>query len=187
MNLAQYDNRHYAPGAGIIKRAVWYVVNAVLFNSWLWPGSRLKCALLRGFGAQVGYGVVIKPRVNIKYPWYLNLGNHVWLGEGVWLDSLTRIFIASNVCISQEAYLLTGNHNYKDPAFGLIVEEVHVEECVWIGARAVVCPGTRVKRGSVLTAGSVLRRDSDEWGIYRGNPAVWVRRRNLDVQGSAHG
>ena len=187
MNLAHYDNRHYDPGAGIVKRALWYVVNAVLFDSWLWPESRLKCALLRAFGARVGQGVVIKPRVNIKYPWYLALGDHVWLGEGVWIDSLARISIASNVCISQEAYLLTGNHNYKDPAFGLVVKDIHIEEGTWIGARAMVCPGVRVRRGTVLTACSVLRRDSVEEGIYSGNPAVWVRQRNMEEQKVAHG
>ena len=180
MNLAHYDNSHYDPGAGGIKRALWYIVNAVLFNSWLWPESHLKCAMLRVFGAQVGLGVVIKPRVNIKYPWYLALGDHVWLGEGVWIDSLTCVRIASNVCISQEAYLLTGNHNYKDPAFGLMVDEIHIEQGVWIGARAIVCPGVHVRRGTVLTAGSVLQADSKEDGIYRGNPAAWVRWRRAE-------
>jgi putative colanic acid biosynthesis acetyltransferase WcaF len=187
MNLAQYDNSHYDPGAGMIKRALWYVINAVLINSWLWPESRLKCAILRAFGAQIGHSVVIKPRVNIKYPWYLTLGNHVWLGEGVWLDCLARISIASNVCISQEAYLLTGNHNYKDPAFGLVVSDIHVEDEVWIGAKAVVCPGVRIKRGTVLTAGSILRHNSEEWGIYSGNPAIWVRRRDLAMAVSSRG
>lgn len=187
MNLAEYDNSDYDPGAGTLKRLAWYVVNATLFDSWLWPESRLKCAILRMFGARVGRGVVIKPRVNIKYPWFLTLDDHVWLGEGVWLDNLAPIFVASNVCLSQEAYLLTGNHNYKDPAFGLTVAEIHVEEGVWIGARAVVCPGVKVRRDTVLTVGSVLRNDSEEGGVYGGIPAVLMRRRNVEPRIRAHG
>lgn len=185
MNLAQYDNRHYDPGASLIKRGTWYIINAVLFNSWLWPGSRLKVFMLRAFGASVGHGMVIKPRVNIKYPWYLSIGDHVWLGEGVWIDNLAQVSIASNVCLSQDAYLLTGNHDYRDPAFGLIIGEVQIEEGAWISARAVVCPGVRVGRDTVVTVGSVLRRDSEIGGIYTGNPAVLVNRRYPGVLGAA--
>ena len=100
MKLAQYDNRGYDPGAGTAKRALWYVVNAVLFDSWLWPASSLKVTVLRLFGARVGHGVVIKPRVNIKYPWHLTLGDHVWLGEGVWIDNLATVVIASRPMLS---------------------------------------------------------------------------------------
>jgi putative colanic acid biosynthesis acetyltransferase WcaF len=187
MNLAHYDNRHYRPGAGALKCALWYIVNALLFDSWLWPEMRLKRALLRIFGARVGRGVIIKPRVNIKYPWHLQLGDHVWIGEGVFIDSLAPVLIASNVCISQEAYLLTGNHDYRDPAFGLITGEIHVEEGVWIGARAIVCPGIRLSRLTVLTAGSVLQRDSAEGGVYRGNPAAWIRHRTGVERAAPHG
>lgn len=177
MNLAQYDKRGYDPGGGPCKRGLWYVVNAVLFNSWLWPGSGLKVSILRRFGAKVGVGVVIKPRVNIKFPWHLTVGDYVWIGEGVWIDNLVKVAIGSNVCLSQEAYLLTGNHDYKDPAFGLVLGEIEIREGAWIGARAMVCPGVCVKESTVLTAGSVLRSDSEVAGVYSGMPAARVRRR----------
>ena len=35
----------------------------------------IKVRLLRLFGAQVGVGVNIKPNVNIKYPWLLEIGD----------------------------------------------------------------------------------------------------------------
>ncbi len=180
VNLSGYDNAGFSPGASMIKRAVWYVINAFLFNSWLWPGSSLKCAILRMFGATVGRGVVIKPRVNIKYPWRLELGDHVWIGEDVWIDNLAPVYIASNVCVSQGAYLLTGNHNYKDPYFGLVLGEINIKSGVWVGARAVVCPGVHMDVNTVLTAGSVLQRNSKQNGIYQGNPAEWVRERRFN-------
>lgn len=177
MKLSEYDRRGYRPGAGLFKRVTWYAVNALVFDSWLLPLSAPKRQLLRLFGARVGRGVVIKPRVNIKYPWHLALGDHVWLGEGVWLDSLTRISLGDNVCVSQEAYLLTGNHDYRDARFGLMVEPVMIEAESWIGARAVVCPGGHVGRGAVLAAGSVLRGKAEPGGVYQGNPAVRTRAR----------
>lgn len=187
MSLADYDNRRYDPGAGLVKRVAWYLVNALVFQGWLCPASALKVLLLSAFGAKVGSGVVIKPRVNIKYPWFLTIGDNVWIGEGVWIDNLGAVGIASDVCISQEAYLLTGNHDYRDPRFGLLVGEIEVKEGVWIGARAMVCPGVRLERGSVLTAGSVLRRDSEAGGIYSGNPAVRVRWRSLKASAGPRG
>lgn len=177
VRLADYDNSHYHPGGGALKRIAWYVVNALIFDSWLIPLSRPKCGLLRLFGARIGKGVAIKPRVNIKYPWNLEVGEHVWIGEGAWIDNLVPVRIGSNVCISQESYLLTGNHDYKDPAFGLITKGIVIEDGAWIGARSVVCPGVRVGKEAVLSVASVLTKDAEPNGIYRGNPAEWVRAR----------
>ena len=51
--------------------------------------------------------------MNIKYPWNLEVGDYTWIGENVWIDNLVKVRIGSNVCISQGAMLLCGNHNYK--------------------------------------------------------------------------
>jgi putative colanic acid biosynthesis acetyltransferase WcaF len=104
-------------------------------------------------------------------------GDHVWIGEGVWIDNLVKIEIGSNVCISQAALLLTGNHDYGDPAFRLLLGEIFLEDGVWLGAKAVVCPGVRCARNSVITAGSVIREDAEANGVYVGNPATLARRR----------
>ena len=61
----------------------------------------------------------------------------------------------SNVCISQGATLLCGNHNFKKPGFDLIIDEIIVEDGVWIGAKSIVCPGVTLKSHSILTVGSV--------------------------------
>ena len=177
VDLSRFDNHWYHPGAGLAKRLAWYVVNAVVFHSWLLPWSWAKRGLLRLFGARVGAGVVIKPRVNIKYPWFLQVGDHVWIGEDAWIDNLAPVTLESNVCVSQGAYLLTGNHDYRDAAFGLKAEPVHVEAGAWVGACAIVCPGVRVGREAVLTAGSVLASDATPGGVYQGNPARRVRER----------
>lgn len=179
VDLSKYDNRDFDPGAGALRRALWYLVNALVLHSWLFPFSPLKVALIRWFGGSVGVGVVIKPRVNIKYPWNLAIGDHTWIGEGAWLDSLVRIDIGANVCISQDAYLLTGNHDYKDPAFGLVVRPIRIEDGAWVGARTVVCPGVCIAKETVIAVGSVVSADTQTKMVYRGNPAAAVRERAL--------
>jgi putative colanic acid biosynthesis acetyltransferase WcaF len=91
--------------------------------------------------------------------------------------NLDHITIADNVCISQRAFLCTGNHNYKSPTFDLIVKPIVIEEGVWIGAGSLVGPGVTVSSHAVLTAGSVATNDLQPFGIYRGNPAVFIKLR----------
>jgi putative colanic acid biosynthesis acetyltransferase WcaF len=135
---------------------------------------------LRIFGASVGAGVVIKPRVNIKYPWFLEIGDNVWIGEDVWIDNLASVVIGNNVCISQGAYLLTGNHDYKDKYFGLVTAGITVHDGAWIGARCLVCPGADIAEHVVLTVCSVLSAQHTEpYGIYQGNPARLVKQREI--------
>ncbi len=178
-DLSTYNNDWYKPtiGAGKIKQVLWYFTNVLFFLNPFNPWSGLKCLLLKAFGTQLGKGVVIKPGVNIKYPWKLIVGNYCWIGELVWIDNLAPVRIGDNVCISQGAMLLTGNHNYKKSGFDLMVGEINLENGVWIGARAVVCPGVTAYSHSVLNVGSVATRNLGAYTIYSGNPATARKHR----------
>ena len=136
---------------------------------------------MRLFGADVGKCVVIKPRVNIKYPWNLAIGEHSWIGEGGWIDNLGKVKMGSNCCISQGALLLCGNHNYRKPAFDLMVGDITLENGVWIGAKAMVCPGVICHSHAVLTAGSIATTALEAYKIHSGNPAVAVKERNIEA------
>jgi len=178
VSLASYNNSWYKPGP-TWKIAVWMVVNALFFNNQFAVFNTVKCGLLRLFGAKVGEKVIIKPSVNIKYPWLLQIGNHVWIGEKAWIDNLAMVTIGNNVCISQGAYLLSGNHNYKKAAFDLIVGSITVEDGVWLGARSIVCGGIICQTHSVLTVASVATKNLESYGIYQGIPAVKVKAREV--------
>lgn len=141
------------------------------------PFSGLKVFLLRIFGAKVGKGVVIKPNVNIKYPWLLEIGDHTWIGERAWIDNLAPVKIGKNCCISQGAMLLCGNHNYKKPTFDLIVKPITLEDGAWVGALSVVCPGVTIKSHAILTVQSVAAETLEPFALYKGNPAVRIRER----------
>ena len=180
MDLSIYNNQWYKSGPAL-KRFLWYFMNELFFKTGILPVYGLKVFILRLFGAKIGKGVLIKPCVNIKYPWFLEIGNYTWIGEHVWIDNLEMVTIGSNVCISQGAFLLTGNHDYKKPAFDLIIKNITIEDGVWIGAQSIVCPGVICKTHAVLSVGSVLSNDMEPYGIYRGNPAVKVADRELSI------
>ena len=110
-DLSIYNNSPFNPGGNALKRVLWYYLNALFLKTGLIPFSGFKVFLLRLFGARIGKNVIIKPGVNVKYPWNLTIGNYTWVGENVWIDCLVPITIGNNVCLSQGAVLLTGNHN----------------------------------------------------------------------------
>ena len=179
VNNSLYTNNWYKQkiGAGRLKQLLWYYTNVLFFINPFNPLSSVKKFLLKLFGASVGKGVVIKPGVNIKYPWKLAIGDHTWIGEGVWIDNLAFINIGKNVCISQGAMLLTGNHNYSKTTFDLMVQQIVLEDGVWIGAKAMVCPGVICKTHAVLAAMSVATKNLEPYSIYQGNPAILTKQR----------
>jgi len=179
-DLSLYNNSPYHPGGNAIKRVLWYYVNIFFFKSSLFPFYAFKRDLLRLFGAKIGRSVEFKPCVNIKYPWHLNIGNHVWIGENVWIDCLVPITIGANVCISQGAILLTGSHNYKKNSFDLITGSIVIESGAWIGAAGIINQGITIGSHAVLTAGSVATTNLEPYGIYQGNPAVKIRERIIN-------
>ena len=179
VDLSKYDNSWYEPGKNAIIRATWFILNAVVIKNPIVAHSSFKVWLLRLFGAKIGKGAVIKPSVNVKYPWNLEIGDSTWIGEGVWLDSIEKIRIGSNVCISQAAYLCTGNHDWSDCSFGLVIKPIRIEEGAWIGARSNVMPGVVVANHSIISAGSTITKSTEPYGIYVGNPAIKVKNRFL--------
>ncbi len=179
VDLSRFNNDWYNPGAGKIKRLLWFLINGLLFQSRINAFGSCKVRLLRLFGARVGYGVVIKPSVNIKYPWLLSIGDNVWIGERVWIDNLAKVTISNNVCLSQGAMLLCGNHDYKKVSFDLMVGEIKLENGVWIGAHSIVCPGVICASHAVLSVNSVAVSNLEAYKIYQGNPAVEVRDRAI--------
>jgi len=184
-DLSSFNNDWYQPGRGMLVRVVWFVVNALVFQNPVLPFSSLKVRLLRLFGAKVGAGVVLKPAINIKYPWRLRIGNHTWVGENVWIDNLDTITIGNNCCLSQGAFLLCGSHDYTATTFDLMTKPIILEDGAWVGAKATVCPGVTMGSHSVLAAGSTATHNLDAYGIYQGNPAIKKRERKLGEHPSA--
>jgi putative colanic acid biosynthesis acetyltransferase WcaF len=179
VDFSKYTTGKFDRGAGVVKESLWLITSLILFQLCPVNFSRLKCFVLRCFGANIGQGVVIKPAVKITFPWKLTLGDHVWLGEECWLLNLERIVIADHVCLSQRAFLCTGNHDFGSSTFDLVTRPITVETGVWIGAGAWVGPGVTIGSHAVLSAGSVATKKLEPFGIYRGNPAVKVKQREI--------
>ena len=179
VELKDFTIGDFDRGASLFKATLWYFVNALFVRASWNPFMGIKIWLLRLFGAKIGKGLVIKNNVIIKFPWKLTIGDYVWLGEYCWIDNLVDVTIGNNVCISQGALLITGNHDYTQVDFPYRNAPIVVEDGVWVGTRAVVTAGVTLASHCVLTAGSVVTKKTDPYGIYQGIPAVKTNNRNI--------
>jgi putative colanic acid biosynthesis acetyltransferase WcaF len=164
-------------GASRLKEGVWYLIKTLFFLSALPYPSRFKVWLLKAFGAEVGSGVVIKPRVNIHMPWKLWIKNNVWIGEEVFILNFEKVTIGNNVCVSQRAFICGGNHDYRVPSMPYRNGPVTLQDGCWVGASCFIGPDVVIGTDSIITAGSVLTGSVDDNGIFRGNPAIKISSR----------
>jgi putative colanic acid biosynthesis acetyltransferase WcaF len=157
--------------------AAWYLLKCLFFLSPLpWP-SGFKCSLLRLFGATIGRQVYIKPRVNIHFPWKLSVGDFTWIGEEVFLLNFEPIAIGAHCCISQRAFLCTGNHDYRQVDMPYLNRSIYIGDGAWIGAQVFVAPGSAVGSETVVTAGSVVFGDLVAGMVCSGNPCRPIKPR----------
>ncbi len=166
-DLASFTLDGYDKGRNRLVQALWVATMTLLFSPWFCP-RRFRCALLRWFGARIGKGVVIRHRVRVLWPWKLTIGDNTWIGEGAWLLNLEPITIGSDVCVSQEALLCTGSHDFRHRDFRYRNAPISICDGAWIAARAVVLPGVTVGECAVVSAGTVLGEDLPPLTLARG-------------------
>lgn len=181
IDLTSFSPKGFDKGARTFKITLWYFVNALFVRASWNPFMKPKIWLLRLFGAKIGNGLCLKNNVTVKAPWNLEVGNNCWIGENVWIDNLEKVFIGSNVCLSQGALLLTGNHDYTKPTMPYRNAPITIEDGAWIGANTSVCAGVTVHKNAILTVGSMTSKDLDADGIYQGVPAIKIRERKILV------
>lgn len=157
--------------------ALWYLTKCFFFlSAFPWPRG-LRVQLLRLFGARVGCGVYIKPRVNIHLPWKLEIGDYALVGEEVFILNFELVSIGSQACISQRVFLCTGNHDYRDLAMSYRNKPITIGDGAWVGAQSFVGPGVVIGDEAVVTAGSVVLKDLPAGIVCSGNPCVPIKQR----------
>ena len=163
-------------------RPAWFVylwgICELLFVTNPWQiSSGIRVRVLRTFGAEIGEGVVFRPRTRVKFPWKLHIGDRSWIGEGVWFHNQDHIYIGHDVVISQETFLTTGSHRHRTD-MALITKPIHVDAGAWITSRCVVLGGTCVGESALVRPLSLLVGGPVPAGeVWGGNPAQFVSPR----------
>jgi putative colanic acid biosynthesis acetyltransferase WcaF len=133
--------------------------------------------LLKCFGAELGRGCHVYPKVEIWAPWNLQLGDEVGIADGCILYNQAPVQIKKRAVISQGSYLCTGTHDYDAPSFPLVAKPIVVHEYAWVGAQAFVGPGVQIGEKAVVGARSVVIKDVRANTVVAGNPAKVIKER----------
>lgn len=174
IDLSNAPGERVAWGQPAWKVYLWAAVELlVVTNPWQ-TSSTLRVRVLRAFGAQIGRGVVFRPRTRVKFPWNLHIGDRSWIGEGVWFHNQDHIYLGHDVVVSQEAFVTTGSHAHRTD-MGLITRPVKIDAGAWITSRCVVLGGAHVGRNALVAPLSVVTAQPIPAGqVWRGNPAAFV-------------
>lgn len=164
-----------------VRRVLWALVMPLFrFSPRICFGWRR--FLLSLFGAKVGAQTHIYNSAIIYMPWNLNIGEQSSIGEWALIYNLGPITIGNRTTISQRVHLCAGTHDYTDPALPLIKPPIEIKDQAWICADAFVGPNVTVGEGAIVGARAVVSKDVEPWAIVAGNPAKFIRRRELKGQ-----
>jgi putative colanic acid biosynthesis acetyltransferase WcaF len=157
-DLSGFTGAGYERGGSSAKQVAWLAVSGLVLNHW-WCPPTLRAAVLRGFGAQLGAGVLIRHRVRIHWPWKLSVGDNSWIGEGTWILNLEPVTIGADTCISQDVFLCTGSHDHHSPTFEFDNAPIVIGDGAWVAARATVLRGVTIGDNATVGATALVVKD----------------------------
>ncbi|WP_028473865.1 acetyltransferase [Nocardioides alkalitolerans] len=150
----------------------WAFVERLLVTNAFQISSRLRIAVLRRFGAEIGEHVIMRPGLRVKFPWKLVVGAHSWIGEDVWIHNQDRVVVGHDVVLSQGTFITTGSHAHRRD-MALITRPVVVEDGAWVTSRCMLLGGVTVGRSALVTPNTVVKEDVPANAVY-GAPTATV-------------
>ena len=179
LDLKNYQNRHSLKSK--ILRVVWNVVWALFFRTT--PRGNLfrpwRIALLKLFGAKVKWTSNVLPSCRIWQPWNLTMGAYACLSADVDCYTVAPIALGDNATISQGVKLCTASHDISSKIMELTYAPITIGANAWVAGWSVILPGVTIGEGAVIAAGSVVTRDVAPWAVVCGNPAKFIKKREL--------
>ena len=113
-------------------------------------------------------------------PGAVSIGENCQINENVFLQGA---IIGDNVMIAPYVALIANKKevNTTDVLMSTVEKEkglkVIIEDDVWIGRNAIVMPGIKIGKGSIIGAGSVVTKDVESFSVMGGVPAILIKKR----------
>jgi len=165
-----------------LARLAWMVFSAIFFRPFAGPLFRYyRSFVLRVWGAKVGKCCAVAAGVKIWAPWNLSLGDYVAVANGAELYAVAPINVGDYVTISQDAYLCTASHDISKRLKPLVMSPISLGSFSWVCAKSIVLLGVTIGEGAVVAAGAVVTKDVEPWTVVGGNPAKFIKARELQA------
>lgn len=160
----------------------WEGFKGYLFNRCItyFPNYRLRIFYLKHFsGVKIGKECFIHMGCFFEGK-NIVIGNNTVIGRNCYLGG-GKLTIGSNVSITAQAYIFCSTHLTNSPFFEGVSKDITIEDYAWIGARAMILPGVRIGKGSILGAASTATKDIPDYCVYAGSPAKEIGKRTKDL------
>lgn len=158
----------------------------VIYQDKLWEFNRLKPSdeakkqeYMKEVFAECGEGCYI------ELPFYANWGgSHVHFGSDIYANfNLTmvddgHIYVGDRVLFGPNVTVATAGHPINSALRSAVYQynkDIYICENAWIGAGAIILPGIRIGRNSVIGAGSIVTHDIPDNVVAAGDPCRVMR------------
>lgn len=158
-----------------IKVQLWKFVESYIFRTSPHQLSIFRTWLLRMFGAKIGKGCYISPRISITNPWLLEMGNHSSLDDFCRIQPPVKI--GDYVSIACNTHLISDGHDVRSRGFEWQAQPIEISDGVFVGADVFVKGGVHIGTFSVIGAKSTVLKDIPENSIAFGSPCKVVSER----------
>ncbi|MDQ6808388.1 MAG: acyltransferase [Verrucomicrobiota bacterium] len=143
------------------------------------PSHTLRKAFYRGvMRCAIGEGSYIFSGAQFDTRGGFTLGHDSTINQNCRLDNRGGLAIGDHVSISAEVCILTADHDPRSATFAGRDKPVSIGDYAFIGTRALILPGTKIGRGAVVAAGSVVTKEVAPLSIVAGAPAREIGRRD---------
>jgi maltose O-acetyltransferase len=146
-------------------------------------GGRLRAALYRSLGLNIGSGVTIFGPITFASssfrPKRIRIGAGCFINSHVYIDASAPVTLGAGVSVGHHVVIVTADHAIGPPEFRagpLQPAPVTVEDGAWLGACVMLLPGVTVGHGAVVAAGAVVTKDVPPDTLVGGVPARPIRK-----------
>lgn len=157
--------------------------------------SMLRMILRRIFGTKeksfdfskfqsCGEGVEFDLSTQVVFPERIKIGSYIYIGPDNYLNGRGGLVIHDHVIFAPQVVIMTSMHNYMDSDMVPydrveLLKPVNIEQCVWLGMRAMILPGVTIGEGSIVGAGAIVTKSCGPGTILGGNPAREIGKRDI--------
>ena len=107
------------------------------------------------------------------------MGKYACLSEKVDCYSVDAIRIGDQATVSQGVKLCAASHDISSKIMELVHKPIVIGDNAWIAGWSIILPGVTIGEGAVVAAGSVITKDVGPWDVVGGNPAKFIKKREL--------
>lgn len=165
---------------GLLLQIKFFIVEFINFTKEFFPYP-LRNIWLHCFGIKVPFSSAIHRKCKFFHVGKFCIGKNSVINFGCYLDNRRGIIIGNNTAIAHDTKVYTLGHNIKSSLFETKGASVKIGDNCFIFSNVLIMPGVTIGDGAIVLPGSVVTKDVESFTIVGGNPAVFIKERDREI------